>query len=210
MLKMGISDAGEPCFSIPTVAIEALMKSESKTPTAKTSSLEILHQSPLAESSNLSDNERHFLGLFLLNFNPYHQFLDSFCPEQQVQSLASGGTVSSRPDIQFLSYAVYAVGAHFMEHCEKELWLKQYTSLAENLVTNSCSKNPEAASIKGLSLMCWAEMMNDNENLAWIVIIAIATGMMFSLGYHVTTLEKFSDVRKPEEIDEMASRVRSF
>lgn len=196
MLKMGITDAVEPCFSIPTVGVEALMKLESSTPTPSPGGSQILHQGPLARRSKLSDNQRHLLGLFLHNFNPYHQFLDPSCPELQVQSLTSGGAISWRPDTKFLSNVIYAVGAHFMEKGEKGLWPKRCASLGENRTTESCSKTTGAASIKGISLMCWVEMMNCNENLAWIynsvqfnpkcelgltATIAIATGIILSL-----------------------------
>jgi hypothetical protein len=233
MLNLGIEDVGEPSFTIPSHAFESLSfskksrLSDTAPPFVSTSqadcSTELEHIYHV--SSNHNFQEDGILQSFLDHFNPFHQFVD----QEEATYLNDVATTvdpsSHRADSLFLTNAAQAIGAHFC-FPQDETQIDQYVTTAKALVMRSCRETPGAATIKGLSLLCWIAMVAGNDSEAWIYngksiltirevqkiifIAAMATGMILSLGFHTTALDNLPEIPTPLELAEMRSRIRTF
>lgn len=221
MLKMGVDEQGEPSFTIPSSGRRPRERSGTGNTQIRSTAVELLFQNH--KTQYLDDiGLRHLLyAMFMENFNPYHWFI---YPESTPILLDTLFTEDQ--DMQFYGCALCAIGARFLDWPNRIDISRQFQQYAEAILVSCLRDFAGEATVKALCLLAWVELADGNDSMAFSynckpnrlyecrneVIdcnLAMATGMILMLGYHVTALDKTPSLHSDSN-NNIISRIKTF
>jgi hypothetical protein len=155
-------------------------------------------------SDYLRDNalKADLMSLFMTKVNPYHQFVDACFQLQEEGGILDGS------DLHLLQMAMCAAGSCYLERSDALLVGKTSARKAEDIALTCCRCYSSLLTVQALSALCWFELGQDHDNMAWIYN-STASAVALHLGLHVIGFERLASESNGNTSGQL-ERVRTF
>ena len=163
MLKLGLNDEGEPCFTISTT--NAHVPSTKEQP--RSPNTEDLLQDDGSDRfhpvfSNL-ELRRHLVEQFCTHFNRFHQVL---CPSE-VRTIIQQDLSFYSDDMLFRNLALLAIGSMYSDSSDAADLCQFAANNAEGLILRCLKFCATPLVVQGLTLLSWLHLMLGNDMASW-------------------------------------------
>ncbi|KAF2786913.1 hypothetical protein K505DRAFT_379940 [Melanomma pulvis-pyrius CBS 109.77] len=145
------------------------------------------------------DLKDELMTLFMTKVNPYHQFVG---PSLQIGEDPDG------LDVRILQIAMCAAGSCYSHRPSASIIGQTFAESAEELALTCCRTHPSLSTVQALSTLCWYELAQDHDNMAWIYN-STASAVALHLGLHVTGFEGLVSETGSNDNDQ-CERIRTF
>ena len=162
MLRLGIEDQGEPCFTISTGSSN-LGRAALPQPKEYRHPRHVSHSDEILRVLHDIALRQHLLECFCLYFNPFHQVFDS----SQIQQIRGEDPNLYSADVHMRIVAVLAIGAHLSDLADSDQIGEHCAEYAELLIPKCFKYYPSDYLVQALSLLAWRELILGNDSMSY-------------------------------------------
>ncbi|KAF2808829.1 uncharacterized protein BDZ99DRAFT_499213 [Mytilinidion resinicola] len=154
-----------------------------------------------ARTDYLQDHslKEELISLFMTKVNSYHQFVNPFLKSAEE---------TNGPDLHLLRISMCTAGSSYSQRPDASAVGQAFAENAENIALTCCRTLPSLSTVQALSILCWYELGQDHDNMAW-VYNSTASAVALHLGLHVIGFERLAGGVSSNAADQH-ERIRTF